>query len=720
MPARQRAPSLALSCSLLLALAGTVRGAGESPFRDAVAVWHMADGRDAAGSPSDLTTAGAVRSGVALEGPEREASLRRGGDGLVAELQGGYLSAGQGAGGELNLTGGAMSLCLRFQVPADTLDTPLFSKHGGHAALVYNLFWTGAPGSVVLGFELGTDFKDRPLRVEVPVSRIDPGRWHDAIARFSGAKLEFFVDGILVDEEWPIGSLRQGNREPCLIGAESVNGAVKARFRGRVDHAALWSRAIADDEIAVLSGGKAEIARRDEEILGKRSARLAYWKPRGHNASLGDCMPFFHDGRFHLYYLFDRRHHGSKWGLGAHQWAHVSTTDLVRWEEHPLAIPITEPWEGSICTGSVFFHEGKYYGHYAVRMPDGRQHLAVAVSRDAIRFEKAQPHPLASPRPGYDPMHYRDPAVFKDPATGLFHMLVTARLTDGRDGCIAHLISEDLKAWKLSEPFLVPGRVTDCPDWFEWNGWYYLLAEHVYWISRQPLGPWAQPKPNRLDVLYVPKTAAFTGNRRLYVSWLPDGGWGGNAVFRELLQHSDGTLGTRFVPEMVPPVGPPVPLSFEALGVGASRSGEEVRIQARGGFAAALLGGAGQDLRLSLEVVPEGDPAHFGLCLRGGGRYEKGCELRFDPHRRRVQLGSPRDGGMGQDSTHAIDDVVGLGRPFTLEVILLGTIVDVCVDHRRTLIGRTGERGDGIFLFAKEASVAFQGIQVRPLAKPSE
>lgn len=122
-----------------------------------------------------------------------------------------------------------------------------------------------------------------------------------------------------------------------------------------------------------------------------------------------------------------------------------------------------------------------------------------------------------------------------------FHMLVTARLTDGRDGCLAQLVSNDLRTWKLIEPFIIPGRVTDCSHHFEWNGWYYLFAEYVYWMSRNPLGPWIKPEPDRLDVLYVPKTAAFKGNRRIYVSWLPDGGWGGNAIFREMIQHEDGT-----------------------------------------------------------------------------------------------------------------------------------------------------------------------------------
>lgn len=38
---------------------------------------------------------------------------------------------------------------------------------------------------------------------------------------------------------------------------------------------------------------------------------------------------------------------------------------------HPMAIPITEQWEGSICTGSLIEANEKVYAFYAVRMTDG-------------------------------------------------------------------------------------------------------------------------------------------------------------------------------------------------------------------------------------------------------------------------------------------------------------------------------------------------------------
>jgi len=687
-----------------------------TPFADAVAVWHMSELNDTAGKNSRLTLYGDVKVGIELTGVERNASIKRGGDGYLAEFQGGYLSAGQGAEGELNFEGKELSLCIRLKDASGNWNTPLFAKHGGSKKLVYNLFSADLGSGMVLGFELGTDWNERPLQVSVPIALISPTDWHDVVVRYTGPKLELFVDGVLVDEEWPIGSMRQGNLEPCLIGAESCNGEVKTGFQGMIDHLALWDRALLDDEIEFLSGGKQEIASREVEILGESSPIKQYWRPRGHNTSVGDCMPFFHDGTFHLFYLFDRRHHQSKWGLGAHQWAHASTTDLIHWEHHPMAIPINEEWESSICTGSVFYHEGTYYAFYATRMPDRTQHLGLAISTDGIHFKKTEPNPFASPEEGYDPMHYRDPEVFQDKTTGLFHMLVTARLTDDRDGCLAQLVSNDMRTWELVEPFVIPGRVTDCPHHFEWNGWYYLVQTR-YKMSRNPLGPWSTPKVDAFDKMPVPKTAPFKGNRRIYASWLPDGGWGGNVVFREMIQHNDGTLGTKFPAEMIPQSGNPLDLLFKGLTKGVTGDGKTICINATESFETGMLTGIPKNIRITLQAKPKPDSSYFGLCVKGTGNYQQGCELRFEPCKQRVQFGAPKNGSMGEESDYAIHYVEGLDSLFTLDIVLKDDIIDLCVDNRRTIIGRYKGYGDRIFFFAKNANVTFDFVEIRPLLK---
>ncbi len=633
-----------------------------------------------------------------------------------------------------------MSLSARLRLPAGTAEGDFVTVPGVDGGAACRLFTGDLEGRAALLFEMAFAGRSAPLRVGVPLERVDAGAWHEVVVRYTGPRLELFVDGVLVDEEWPAGAPQ--------AAAGVLEAPADGDLAGRLERVALWHRLLSDEEIVSLAGGAEAVARREREILGSEAPVGQYWRPRGHNAFAGDCMPFHHDGRFHLFYLFDRRHHASKWHLGAHQWAHVSTTDLVHWEHHPMAVPITEEWEGSICTGSVFHHAGTFYAFYAARMADGSPaRLSAAVSADGIHFEKREMFTTLGPP--YQPGPARDPVVFRDGATGLFHMLVTTELQDApvadHGGCLAHLASPDLERWEQREPFLVPGYTgqPECPDTFEWNGWYYLLfsnhAQTRYRMSRSPLGPWLRP---RVDVFDGPqaavlKTAAFTGGRRLGVAFLPQGGYGGHVVFREILQHPDGTLGTRFPAEMAPGGSVGSVGSMGSTGSTGSAPAREcspaeteaapvsphcphcphcphspLRAQAPEGFAAVALEGVPRNMRLALRVLPQSGASAFGLCLRASGNYASGHELRFEPWRQKVSLRPPDANSVDEHPRSSLYDVDGLDRPFTLEVIVQDDIVDVCVDGRRTLVCRvTDLDGDRLFLFAHNAEVAFEGVR---------
>jgi hypothetical protein len=457
---------------------------------------------------------------------------------------------------------------------------------------------------------------------------------------------------------------------------------------------------------------------------------MQYFKPEA-PFFVGDCMPFYHEGTFHLYYLVDENHHQAKGGLGGHQWAHASSYDLIHWEHHPIAIPCTEDWEGSICTGSTFYHQGKFYGFYATRLLDRTEKLSLAVSSDGIAFQKTVPNPFAGPPAGFRAQHYRDPFVFADESTGEFHMLVTAALEDfplhGRGGCLLRLTSKDLHHWEVAEPFLVPGgkpghaSIPECPDFFFWNGWYYLVfsLEGVahYRMSRQMFGPWLRPPVDTFDgsaLASVMKTASFANNRRIGVAFLnarrddKDDGerlYAGNAVFREIFQHADGSLGTKFPAEMTPKCSTALDLLTVPLTPGASCSVGSVDLNAVEGLEVAAFDAVPQNIRLTLNVEPMGNCADFGLWLRGSGRYETGYPLHFLPYERKVTLN-------GQ----AITCMDGLDRPFSLEIIVKDDIIDVCVDQRRCVINRCPElKGERVFFFCRNGHVRFSSVTIAPL-----
>jgi sucrose-6-phosphate hydrolase SacC (GH32 family) len=178
--------------------------------------------------------------------------------------------------------------------------------------------------------------------------------------------------------------------------------------------------------------------------------RMQYFKPGG-NLFVGDCIPFYHDGTYYLYWLLDSGHHSALNGLGGHQWALSTSKDLKTWKHYPIVLGIDEAWEKSICTGSVVYYNKKFYAFYATRLitEDGQvnEKLSYAISDDGIHFKKQLPNPFYSFAPGYSKRNFRDPKVTVDSA-GIFHLFVSGAADNGigdARGAIVHLFSKDLK-----------------------------------------------------------------------------------------------------------------------------------------------------------------------------------------------------------------------------------------------------------------------------------
>lgn len=91
--------------------------------------------------------------------------------------------------------------------------------------------------------------------------------------------------------------------------------------------------------------------------------RLLYRPPDGW---LGDVIPFYADGRYHIFYIFDDRDARGAWqGL---DWNHLVSRDMVRFQELPVAIPHgrAEDLDAIVGTGSVNLDPGGgYVAYYA-------------------------------------------------------------------------------------------------------------------------------------------------------------------------------------------------------------------------------------------------------------------------------------------------------------------------------------------------------------------
>lgn len=568
----------------------------------------------------------------------------------------------------------------------------------------------------MLELDVWTDFREEPLRLCCPDLYLYAHDVTNVVVHilYHGYKLELYVDGILVDEEWPAGHILFGLAEKLVVGEPDLLAA----------EAVVYPRLIGQEELnrsaSIIEGTD---ARAIERLVQKREPG-AYWKPFGHNTGVGDCMPFYHDGSFHVFYLIDRRAHRSKWGSGAHQWAHISSTNLIDWTEHPLAVGITDETEGSICTGSVIYHDGLFYAFYAVRaMGDLPARLTCATSADGVHFAKSdQSFQLSHP---YHGPSARDPVVLRG-EDGLFHMLVTTsdlRIPIQRNGALAHLVSEDLQHWKQLEPLIAPGFPVqpECADWFYWKGWYYLIFSHAatstrYWKSRSSQGPWERPSPDILDgdQYIVPKTALFGDNRRIMVGFVPvNGEYGGKMVFRELVQLSNGDLGTRFAGELLPQFVASLPIRPQLLTGEMVQREQAIELHSALGYASADLGEIREGYRFRATIQLIQNTAAFGLIVRGSYSLDQGIELRIEPENRKAAIKQiAAHHHSSRSDLASLQQASDKNGAFEIDIIVYEDIVDIEINRERTLVARIKPIGGSrLALFAHFGAVEFSSIQ---------
>jgi beta-fructofuranosidase len=444
----------------------------------------------------------------------------------------------------------------------------------------------------------------------------------------------------------------------------------------------------------------------------QQTTDLQYFKPKG-SLFVGDCMPFSLNGTFYYYWLLDSAHHKALNGLGGHQWVLSTTKDLKNWQQYPIVLGIDETWEKSICTGSVVYYHQEYYAFYATRLinKEGNvnEQLSYAISKDGIHFDKQQPNPFYTSAPGYSKRDFRDPKVFVDEKTGTFHLFVSSwqehSTLQHAGGCLVHLTSTDLKNWTVLEPVLTgQPSVPECPDYFFWKGWYYLVysdnSDTYYVMSKQPYGPWQQPTYQALNESWanVVKTAAFKDNRRIAAAWIPsrrddkdDNGeiFGGNSVFREIIQRTDGTLDTKFPEEMLP-------LPKKELTI------KDQHLTSSNGVAASHIENIPMRCRITLEITPTGPNEEYGLILRSDASAANGYRLNFSAANKIVSLGNTN-----------IKGVDGLNKAIKIDIILKDDIIDVCIDKRRCIVNRTPEqKGSFAWFYAKHGNVTFKSIKI--------
>ena len=170
----------------------------------------------------------------------------------------------------------------------------------------------------------------------------------------------------------------------------------------------------------------------------------------------------YHDGVYHLYFQYNPE--GSDWGNMS--WGHATSTDLLTWQEHAVALMFDE--DEQVFSGSVVFDatNSSEFGSaeqpplvalYTSATPRG-QAQALAFSTDGgYTWTK---HGVILDRGTTD---FRDPRVFRH---GTSWVMVTVEALDRQ----VHLFrSDDLRRWEplsVFGPYGAPDGVWECPDLF--------------------------------------------------------------------------------------------------------------------------------------------------------------------------------------------------------------------------------------------------------------
>ena len=236
------------------------------------------------------------------------------------------------------------------------------------------------------------------------------------------------------------------------------------------------------------------------------------------------------------------------------------------------------------------------------------------------------------------------------------------------------------------------------------------------WKARSVEGPWEALGPEQMTQLSYPKTARFKSNRLLTAGWIGHGGWGGDLVFRELVQHQDGSLGSRFVPEMIPAGGPMLDLHPAALqgeldwDGGCLNIGSTQEISAQ--EATATLAAIPDNLRLAMKVEPACALWSIDLLDDDGG----GISVKFDHRARQVEIAGPMQTWGAETAQPLLRAVDCLDRQFALDLIVKDGLIDICVDQQHTLLTRrAGPAGRQLRITVQQGSARFSDIAVRRL-----
>jgi beta-fructofuranosidase len=454
---------------------------------------------------------------------------------------------------------------------------------------------------------------------------------------------------------------------------------------------------------------------------------------------------FYHNGRYHLMYLYSRTGSGFCWG-------HVSSKDLLHWRHHPDAIGPGDGDEGCFSGGAFVDQDGSVWLSYWMLW--GAKGIGLARSTDANHdvWEKASANPvIQSTEWGVTEVTRPDGTTFcygsADPSNiwrekGRYYMLTGSLLTleklgrapdapidEQGDRLYLH-VSDDLENWEYLHVFYQrrpewTDRSEDnmCPSFFPLpasrdggeptdkhlllfishnRGCQFYIGDyrddHFY--------PETHGRMSWVDNTYfAPEALMDDRGRQIMWAWLTDNppgdpqrGWSGvYSLPRTLWLGDDGTLRMAPVPEL------------EAL-----RDREQTwsGITVADGAPHRLEGVVGDSCELRL-TVDCGSATRCGVRVRTSEGGEEQTLLYYDAETRELVFDSTRNGLLPRAGLERAPFALESGERLELRVFVDKPVVEVFANHRQAICRRVYPQRDdslGVVLFAEGGEATFEKV----------
>ncbi len=531
--------------------------------------------------------------------------------------------------------------------------------------------------SIWLTDEKGTN---RPLTIGLPLSLLDePFGKHEVCLQFTGVEWSIYVDNKLYDNDFAIGYPQAAVAETWKIDSDKVKSAN------------LYVPALALKEIA--------------DPNPSDTFNIQFWTPPYHNAWVGDVATLYHKGRYHLFYLFDRRGHASKFGKGGHYFEHLSTTDFKHWTEHKAATPIEHQWE-SFGTGTPFIYNEQLclsYGLHTTRIYP-REETTLPMQ---WKYWEANGHTGSF---NYDTLPELIPAgstysISEDGISNfkkthiLIHPCENPSIYSLPDGSLQMLANYGARGtwasgsaaggWKcINKDFPIGG---DCTFPFHWRGYDYIIGGFSrLWYKEATANEYIDMVKEGIDFyngMSVPSITEIANNRFLMAAWMKTENWGGPLVIHELIQHPDGRIGNKWMQEIIPVTQKPIVLSHKFVD---NQSFEVPQ----------------QPFTLTFEVHPtEKGKGQFAIAFEDQTSNQFACEWQMQIENERAQFAPAHPEGFAPDQktlreggdvstaqNYAIENGMKFDQPFTVRMWIQpsakarGTLMDVEIGAQRTML----------------------------------